>query len=93
AAGQFLASGQSFDFPFTSVTEFRRPAFRYQGDYAWSGQRLRAGYDWEQETNALVPGWTLTNHASFVQQEFTVRDRWFATVGARVDSKQTYDTF
>jgi outer membrane cobalamin receptor len=93
APGQFLAARESFDFPFTSATAFRRPAFRYQGDYAWGGQRLSVGYDWEQESNPSVPESALGNHAVFVQQELTLRNRWFATVGARVDRKDTYDTF
>jgi vitamin B12 transporter len=92
--GQFLASRQSSDFPFTSDVEFRRPAFRYQGDLAWGGgQRLSAGYEWERESNPLTAAFKLTNHAGFIQQRFTIGDRWFATVGGRVDSKQNYDTF
>ena len=93
ATGQFLASRQSSDFPFTSRSEFGRTAFRYQGDFAWSGHRLSAGYDGERETNPLVDDVALTNHAAFIQQHFTVRDRWFATVGGRIDSKESYDTF
>ena len=94
APGQFLASRQSSDFPFTSATEFRRPAFRYQGDYAWgSGQRLSAGYDWERERNPLTAGFALTNNAVFIQQQFSAGERFFATVGGRVDSKESYDTF
>lgn len=91
--GQFLASRSSSDFPFRSAAEFGRSALRYQGDYAWAGQRLSAGYDGERETNRLVQGMALTNHAAFIQQHVTIRDRWFATIGARVDRKQTYDTF
>ncbi len=91
--GQFLASRQSSDFPFTSASEFGRTAFRYQGDYSWSGHRLSAGYDGERETNPLADEMALTNHAAFVQQHFTIRDRWFATLGARMDSKESYDTF
>lgn len=94
APGQFLASRQSSDFPFTSLSKFERRAFRYQGDYTWgNGQRLSAGYEWEREVNPLTSGFTLSNHAVFVQQQFTWRDRWFATVGARIDDKQQYDTF
>jgi outer membrane receptor protein involved in Fe transport len=95
APGQFLAStpfGVS-DFPFTSRTEFRRPAVRYLGDYAWGGQRLSAGYEWERETNPLVDAFSLDNNAVFVQQQVNVGDRWFVTVGARVDSKESYETF
>ncbi|MFN2444180.1 MAG: TonB-dependent receptor domain-containing protein [Vicinamibacterales bacterium] len=92
--GQFLASTQSFDFPFASTSRFRRPAFRYQGDYVWgSGQRLSAGYEWERETNPLTAGFSLDNNAAFVQQQFTLRDRWFATIGVRMDRKEAYDTF
>ena len=93
APGQFLASRQSSDFPFSSPSEFGRTAFRYQGDYGWSGQRLSAGYDGERETNPLADDVALTNHAAFIQQHFTVRDRWLATVGGRIDSKESYDTF
>ena len=93
ARGQFLASSESWDFPFDSVAQLRRPAFRYQGDYAWSGHRLSAGYEWERETNPLTADFDLTNNAAFVQQQFALRDRWFATIGARIDSKETYDTF
>ena len=52
APGQFLASRQSSNFPFTSNAEFERPAFRYQADYAWAGQQFSAGYEWEREINA-----------------------------------------
>ncbi len=93
APGQLLASRTSFDFPFTSRSDFSRAAFRYQGDYAWAGHRLSAGYDIERETNRLADEMALTNHAVFVQQQFAFRDRWFATVGGRLDRKQTYDTF
>jgi outer membrane cobalamin receptor len=96
ASGQFLAStpfGVS-NFPFTSRTQFRRPAFKYSGDVMWGGtQRLSAGYEWERETNALVPEQALTNNAVFVQQQFNIGDRWFAAVGGRVDNKSMYDTF
>ncbi len=95
--GQFLASARSFDFlsnPLTSTARFRRPAFRYQGDYAWgAGRRLSAGYEWEHETNPFIAEFSLTNNAAFVQQQVTLRDRWFATAGIRVDSKESYDTF
>lgn len=94
APGQFLASRETTDSTFTSRTEFRRPAVRYQADYTWAGgQRLSAGYEWERESNPLVDEVSLDNNALFLQQQFTVRDRWFATIGGRVDSKETYDTF
>ena len=92
-AGQFLASRQSSNFPFTSASEFERPAFRYQADYAWSGQQFSAGYEWERENNALTNERRLDNQSVFFQQQIAVRDRWFATVGARVDSKEGADTF
>ena len=82
------------DFPFASRTEFRRPALKYQGDYAWgSGQRLSAGYEWERETNPLVNDFSLNNNAVFIQQQVSVSDRWFLTVGGRADAKESYDTF
>jgi outer membrane cobalamin receptor len=94
APGQVLAAAISFDYPFDSASAFRRPGFRYQGDAVWgSGQRLSAGYEWERESNPLTDDPSLTNNAFFVQQQLTFRDRWFATVGGRVDSKESYDTF
>ena len=97
APGQFLASVRSSDFlsnPSTEVTRFRRPAVRYQGDYNWgAGQRLSVGYDWERETNPGVAGFDLDNNAVFVQHQSTFADHWFLTVGARVDSKESYDTY
>jgi len=91
--GQFLASRSSSDFPFRSALEFGRTAYRYQGDYGWAGQRLSVGYDGERESNPLVDGVALSNHAGFIQQHLAIRDRWFATIGARVDRKETFDTF
>ena len=97
APGQFLASAQSFDFlssPATEVMRFRRPAVRYQGDYTWgAGQRLSVGYDWERETNPDVTGFDHDNNAVFVQHQSSFGNRWFLTVGARVDSKESYDTY
>jgi outer membrane cobalamin receptor len=95
-SNQFVAStafGVS-DFPFSTGTKFRRPAVRYQGDLTWGGaQRLSVGYEWERETNALVPSQQLDNNAFFIQQQFNLGDRWFVTAGGRVDSKESYDTF
>jgi vitamin B12 transporter len=97
APGQFLASAQSSDFlsnPATEVTRFRRPSIRYQGDYSWmAGQRLSAGYEWEREINPGVVGFNLDNNAVFVQHQSGFADRWFVTAGARVDSKESYDTY
>ena len=82
------------DFPFTSRTEFRRPAVKYQGDYAWGGgQRLSVGYEWERETNPLEDAFELDNNAVFIQQQVSASDRWFLTVGGRADAKESYDTF
>ena len=97
-SGQFLVStpfGAVFgDSEFTSRTRFRRPAFKYAGEFQWGGgQRLIAGYEWERETNALVDAEKLTNNAAFLQQQFSVADRWFATVGFRVDDKSMYEAF
>ena len=95
APGQFLASRTSTDFTGApSIKQFRRPAFRYQGDVTWAGkQRFSAGYEWERETNPLVGVQDLQNNAFFMQQHFDITDRWFVTVGARADSKESYDTF
>ena len=93
APGQFLASRQVSDFPFDSPLEFERPAFRYQADYTAGGWRTTAGYEWERESNPLVGTFRLDNQSVFVQQQVAVGDRWFATVGGRIDSKDSYDTF
>lgn len=85
--GQFLASRQSANFPYTSKSELARPALRYQADYAWAGQRFSAGYEWEREINVLVAGVQFDNQAVFAQQQFSARDRWFATAGGRFDRK------
>ena len=100
-ANQVLASAQSFDFaPSRNKGELRRPGVRYQGEVTWAtGQRLTAGYDWERETRpeqttpAVLPELVQSNHALFVQQQFSIQDRWFATVGARVDDKESLDRF
>ena len=93
APGQFLASRTVGDFPFSSTTEFDRPAFRYQADLTGSTSRTTAGYEWERERNPAVDGFTLHNHAAFIQQHVAIGDRWFVTGGARFDAKDTYDTF
>jgi vitamin B12 transporter len=107
APGQFLASATINDFPFnpagcenptpptpSCLTRFRRPAFRYQGDFQWAtGQRLSVGYDWERERSLSVSGFDHDNNGVFVQHQSTFADRWFVTAGARVDSKESYSTF
>jgi outer membrane cobalamin receptor len=95
--GQFLAATPFGvgDFPFTSRTDFQRPAVKYQGDFVWAaGQRLSAGYEWERESD-LIPevDVSLDNNAFFVQQQISLMDRWFVSAGARVDRKESYDTF
>ena len=89
-------------FPAQCPTIFKRPAVRYQGDYDWaSSQRLSAGYEWERELFDLDPrdptskstGFGLDNNAVFIQHQSAFADRWFVTVGVRVDSKESYDTF
>src|SRR5687768_7906761 len=104
APGQVLASSTSFEGTFNSLNEIRRPAIRYQGDFTWAtGQRLSAGYEWEQERRPeqIVPGTTAAvlpelhydNNAFFIQQQFSIDDRWFVTVGARTDVKESFDTY
>jgi vitamin B12 transporter len=104
AAGQFLGSATMFDFPFnpagcesatpSCLTQFRRPAFRYQGDLQWAaGQRLSVGYDWEREKNLSVSGFDNDNSGFFVQQQSSFRDRLFVTIGARYDSKEGYSSY
>ena len=40
-----------------------------------------------------MTGFDLDNNAVFVQHQSTFADRWFLTAGARVDSKESYDTY
>jgi vitamin B12 transporter len=95
-ANQFLARtpfGVS-DFPSASRTLFRRPAFRYQGNYEWArGQRTTAGYEFERESNPLSVAQRVENNALFVQHQLDLSDRWFVTAGARIDRKASYGTF
>ncbi|OFW06144.1 MAG: hypothetical protein A3I61_18385 [Acidobacteria bacterium RIFCSPLOWO2_02_FULL_68_18] len=94
-AGQFLAwtpFGVA-DFPFASEVALRRPAFRYQLDARWRGAHiLSGGYEYERERNPLAEGFRVASHAYFLQQRFTWRDRWFLTVGGRVDDNSRYGT-
>jgi outer membrane receptor protein involved in Fe transport len=94
---QFLATtpfGAGFgDFPFTSSSEVRRPAVKYQADYTWGDSHvLTAGYDFERESTSLNGTYRIQNHAYFVQQQFTFKDRWFATLGGRVDDNSRIGT-
>ena len=95
AAGEFLATtpfGVN-DFPFTSETEFRRPAFKYLVDATWGGdQILSGGYDYERESDPTNPTYRVTNNAFFVQQQFKLQQRWLATVGVRMDQNSRYGT-
>jgi outer membrane cobalamin receptor len=100
APGQFLASATPFEGTFNSLNEIRRPAMRYQGDFTWAaGQRLSAGYEWEQERRpeqtapAVLPELHYDNNAFFIQQQFSIQDRWFVTIGARTDVKESFDTY
>lgn len=92
-AGQFLAT-TSFgvsDFPFSSATEFRRPAFKYQADFNWAnGKTLSGGYDFESDSDPLHPDFLVRNSAYFVQQRFTASDRVFGSIGVRLDHNSRY---
>lgn len=92
-AGELLATtpfGIS-DFPFTSESQFRRPAFKYQADFTWADARtLTGGYEYERETDPLHPDFLVENHAYFVQQRIAAADRLYATAGARLDHNSRY---
>ncbi len=51
---------------------------------------LRAG---SRDPLSRSTGFGLDNNAVFIQQQSAFADRWFVTVGVRVDSKESYDTF
>lgn len=94
-SGAFLASTPFGvgDFPFRTEVELRRPAFKYQMNVGWGpGHAFSGGYDFERESNPLAPGFTAANHAYFAQQQFALRDRWFVTIGARIDDNSRYGT-
>ena len=81
------------DYPFTSRNRFRRPAFKYQADVTWRGhQVLTAGYEYERESDPLSDGVRVTDNAYFIQQQFGFADRWFASLGARVNDNSRYGT-
>ena len=42
---------------------------------------------------SVSTGFGLDNNAIFVQEQSAFADRWFVTVGVRVDDKESYDTF
>ncbi len=94
-AGQFLVTtlfGVS-DFPFTSPSKFRRPGFKYQADWTWRDDAsLAGGYELEKESDPLNAGFRVDNHAYFAQQSVTIRDRWFLSVGGRVDANSHFGT-
>lgn len=96
---QFLATtpfgiGDFASNPLTEVTRFQRAGFRYQGDLmARAADRTSVGYEYERETNPLVPLFELNNHAVFVQHRVAIGDRWSVSAGARVDDKSMYEAF
>jgi vitamin B12 transporter len=81
------------DFQSFFESRFRRPALKYQANVTWlETQMLSAGYEYERESDPLNTAFHVENHAYFVQQQFNARDRWFATVGARINDNSRYGT-
>ncbi len=81
------------DFPFTFHTEFRRPTLDYTVAWTWQpGQVLTAGYAYEHQSNPLGAGFQIANHAYFAQQQLTLADDWFVSLGARVDDNAPFGT-
>lgn len=94
-AGQYLVSTPSgvSDFVSSSTTPFRRPSFAYRANIAWAtGQTLSAGYEYERESQPDTDGWVIGNHAWFVQQQFAAAERWFLSLGARIDDNSRFGT-
>ena len=60
------------------------------GAGAASERRVRLG---ARNQSELSPASISDNNGFFVQQQSTFADRWFVTVGVRVDSKESYSTF
>ncbi len=92
--GQFLATtlfGVS-DFPGTFESKFRRPSVKYQLDLTWGrDQVLSAGYEYEREADPLQD-FRVHDHAYFAQQQFSIADRWYVTIGGRIDDHSHYGT-
>jgi outer membrane cobalamin receptor len=91
--GQYLVSTPTgvSDSRFSSRTPFRRHAIDYRADVTWGGgQVLSAGYEYERERNPARESWLISNHAYFAQQQFKVHDRWFMTLGARLDDNTRF---
>lgn len=100
-AGEFLASTPFgvFDFPFTFESEHRRYTFEYQANATWAGGHvLSAGYEYQRDEDPVrenAPGggqFNIDDHAFFAQQQFNIADRWFATLGVRVDDNSRFGT-
>src|SRR5207253_11181593 len=45
---------------------------------------------YERESDPLNPSFLVENHAFFAQQQLRAKDRYFATVGARLDHNSRY---
>jgi vitamin B12 transporter len=94
---QFLAStpfGVFFgDSPFEFASSFRRYEFDYQLDATWlDNQVLSTGYQYLEEQDPTEALFSVNNHAFFAQQQLTLQDRLFVTVGARVDDNSRFGT-
>ena len=92
--GHFLATTPFgvHDFPGTFQSAFRRPAVHYQVDVTWlDDQVLSAGYTYERESDPRQH-FRGDAHAYFAQQQFALADRWYVTLGGRIDAHSHYGT-
>ena len=93
-AGQFLATTPFgvADFPGRFESAFRRPSLHYQVDVTWlRDQVFSAGYSYDRESDPLQD-FRVDDHAYFAQQRFAVADRWYVTLGGRLDDHSHYGT-
>ena len=65
---------------------------KYQLDLTWwRDQVFSSGYEYEREVDPLQD-FRVQDHAYFAQQQFSIADRWYVTIGGRVDDHSHYGT-
>ena len=92
--GQFLATTPFGvgDFPGRFESALRRPSLRYQVDVTWlRDQVFSVGYAYDRESDPLQD-FRVDGHAYFAQQRFAIADRWYVTLGGRLDDHSHYGT-
>jgi len=91
---------RSFDFPFQFLNQTRRQRVNYQSDATLpSGHLLTAGADYERESGTIgdpsfEPLSALRNNwGAYVQDQWALYNRLFATVGVRLEHNDNFGFF